>query len=309
MRLRGPRRHVSHAHRITASRSTGSSTPSSPSKSASILRRPFLALIVVVAGVALLAGRFVPGGAATTTLVDRGAESGASIVGGDPTASAAARTARRIDPLGDRPDAVAPSAAPATSLTGYRWPLQHARITQAFGPSAGGTFVVAGRRFHDGIDIASFCGANIVAAHEGTVIAAGRRTDAALGWIGNLTAYHARLDQRHLWGTLAIIVVIDDGNGYRSIYAHFHRIVVKVGQAVRAGEFLGTEGSTGHASGCHLHYGLFSPEATGRYATDPTIVQRTLIPAGEIARIDPLLVLPDPRFGFNTWGWGAGDGH
>ncbi|HEV2006290.1 MAG TPA: hypothetical protein VGQ85_06700, partial [Candidatus Limnocylindrales bacterium] len=88
MRLRGSRRHVSHAHRITASRSAPSSTPSSPSKSASIPRRPFLA-IIVVAGVALLAGRFVPGGAATTTLVDHGAESGASIVRGDPTASAA----------------------------------------------------------------------------------------------------------------------------------------------------------------------------------------------------------------------------
>jgi murein DD-endopeptidase MepM/ murein hydrolase activator NlpD len=265
--------------------------------------------LVVAAAVALIAGRFVPGGAATTTIVDHAVGSAPSSGGAGPGASAAARTLRVIDPLGDRPDIVPPTAAPPASLTGYRWPLQHARITQAFGPAAGGSFVVAGQRFHDGIDIASFCGAHIVAAHEGTVIAAGRRTDAALGWIGNLTAYHARLDQRHLWGTLALIVVIEDGNGYRSIYAHFHRIVVKVGQVVRAGELLGTEGSTGHASGCHLHYGLFSPEATGRYVTDPALVRRTLIPAAEIARIDPLTVLPDPRVGFNTWGWGAGDGH
>jgi murein DD-endopeptidase MepM/ murein hydrolase activator NlpD len=301
MRPRGSRRRISHAHRIGASQS-----PPIP-------QRRFLALIVAAASVVLLAGRFVPGGAATTTLLDRAADSGASSPAADPNAVAASRTLPLVDLLGDRPDAVvpnaAPTAAPPQTLTGYRWPLDHARITQAFGPSAGGTFVVAGQRFHDGIDIASFCGAPIVAAHAGTVIAAGRRTDAALGWIGNLAAYHARLDQRQLWGTLAIIVVIDDGNGYRSIYAHFHRIVVKVGERVHAGTFLGTEGATGHASGCHLHYGLFSPAATGRYVTEPTIVQRTLIPAVEIARIDPLTVLPDPKVVFNTWGWGAGDGH
>ena len=301
MRLRGSRRRMSHAHRITAS--------CSARRSPAIPRRPLLALFVVVAAVALLAGRFASGGAATTTLLDREADSGSSSTAANPNTFGAARTLRLVDPLGDRPDAAMPTAAPPATLTGYRWPLDHARITQAFGPSAGGTFVVAGQRFHDGIDIASFCGAHIVAAHDGTVIAAGRRTDAALGWVGNLTAYHARLDQRQLWGTLAIIVVIDDGNGYRSIYAHFHRIVVTVGEAVHAGDFLGTEGATGHASGCHLHYGLFSPVATGRYVTEPTIVQRTLIPAAEIARIDPLTVLPDPKVGFNTWGWGAGDGH
>ncbi len=304
MRLRGSRRHVSHAHRTTAAHSSLTGRPPR------ILARPrrFVGAVITIVVVALLVGRFVPGGAATTTTVDWATESGPLAPGQAETARATAK-APPIDPLGDRPDAVVPTAAPPASLTGYRWPLEHARITQAFGPAAGGTFVVAGQRFHDGIDIASFCGAYIAAAHGGRVIAAGRRSDAALGWIGNLTAYYARLNLRHLWGTLAIIVVIDDGNGYRSIYAHFHRIVAKVGQVVRAGDFLGTEGSTGHASGCHLHYGLFNPEATGRFATDPTIVQRALVPAGEIARIDPLLVLPDPKVGFNTWGWGAGDGH
>jgi murein DD-endopeptidase MepM/ murein hydrolase activator NlpD len=265
--------------------------------------------LIVLAAVALLGGRFVPGGAATTGARDRAADSASASAAAEPSGLLAALIPRPVDPLGDRPDAAVPTAAPPATLRGYRWPLDHARITQAFGPSAGGSFLVEGQRFHDGIDIASFCGAPIVAAHNGTVIAAGRRTDAALGWVGNLAAYHARLDQRHLWGTLAIAVVIDDGNGYRSIYAHFDRIVVKAGEVVHAGQLLGTEGATGHATGCHLHYGLFSPQATGRYATDPTIVQRTLLPVGEIARIDPLLVLPDPKTSFNTWGWGAGDGH
>lgn len=309
MRLRGSRRHLSHAHRITAADSSAKDRPPGIPRGP----RRFLGPVIAIVAVALLAGRFVPGGAATTSIVDRGADSGLSGAGdvaraGDVASATATAKARPVDPLGDRPDVVASAAAPA-SLAGYRWPLEHARITLAFGPAAGGSFVVAGQRFHDGIDIASFCGAHIVAAHGGKVIAAGRRTDAALGWLGNLAAYHARLDQGQLWGTLAIIVVIDDGNGYRSIYAHFHSIVVKVGQVVRAGDFLGTEASTGHASGCHLHYGLFSPDASGRFTTDPTIVRRTLIPAGEIARVDPLLVLPDPKVGFNTWGWGAGDGH
>jgi murein DD-endopeptidase MepM/ murein hydrolase activator NlpD len=264
-------------------------------------------VLTVAAAVVLVAGQLAPRSAATD-LVDRAGDAAATRAG--LTAGGAASTmVRRVDPLGDRPELDARLAPPLASLADYRWPLVHSRITQAFGPSSGGTFIVSGAHFHDGVDIASFCGDHVVAAHAGVVIAAGRRTDAAIGWVGNLAAYHARLDERSLWGTLAIIVVIDDGNGYRSIYAHFHRIVVTVGQVVHAGDFLGTEGATGHASGCHLHYGLFSPAAAGRFRTDPAIVQRTLIPAAEIARIDPLLVLPPLKAGFNTWGWGAGDGH
>ena len=37
------------------------------------------------------------------------------------------------------------------------------------------------------------------------------------------------------------------------------RAHVALHQRVHAGEFLGYEGRTGNASGCHLHYGLFSP--------------------------------------------------
>jgi len=301
MRLRGSRRRIAHAHPVAASRSV--------SRSISRPRAATLAILLVVAGVALASGQLVGRGVASTAGADRAADSRRSDATLAENLDGPSTADRRVHSVGDRwlPDVRL--APPPASLTGYRWPLRYARITQSFGPSTGGTFVVAGKRFHDGIDIASFCGASIVAAHAGVVIAAGRRTDAALGWVGNLAAYQARLDQRHLWETLAIIVVIDDGNGYRSIYAHFHRIVVKVGQAVHASELLGTEGATGHASGCHLHYGLYSPEAAGRFKTDPAIARRTLIPAAEIARIDPLLVLPDPAVGFNTWGWGAGDGH
>ncbi|HET7471697.1 MAG TPA: M23 family metallopeptidase, partial [Candidatus Limnocylindrales bacterium] len=91
---------------------------------------------------------------------------------------------------------------------------------------------------------------------------------------------------------LPIVVVIDDGNGYRSVYAHFREIRVKVGQRVRAGQLLGFEGATGHASGCHLHYGLFSPYETKRFGLRDDIRRQMRLPYWEIARIDPLLVLP-----------------
>ena len=91
---------------------------------------------------------------------------------------------------------------------------------------------------------------------------AGRKVDPWMGWIGSLAPSVARRDKYELWGELPIVIVVDDGNGYRSIYAHFSKIAVKAGQTIRAGEFLGWEGRTGFATGCH--------------------------------RIDPLLVLP-PR--------------
>ena len=184
--------------------------------------------------------------------------------------------------------------ADPSTLTGYVWPLPHARITLPFGSSPFGSWLVDGGLFHDGVDLATFCGDRIVAAHAGTVLAAGRHFDSVLGWVGDLGPYFARLDAKSLWFELPIAVVIDDGNTYRSVYAHFSKVVVKAGQHVHAGQLLGYEGRTGNASGCHLHFGLFSQYESATYSTDPGTVKRMKLPAAEIARIDPLLVLP-PR--------------
>ena len=90
---------------------------------------------------------------------------------------------------------VAPKGPPPVAgLTGYQWPIAHPRITLPFGPTPWGTFVVDGQRFHDGIDIATFCGDRVLAAHDGTVIAAGRHFDTLMGWVGHLDRYFARLD-------------------------------------------------------------------------------------------------------------------
>ncbi len=181
---------------------------------------------------------------------------------------------------------------PLADLRGYQWPLPNGRLTLPFGPTPWGSRIVDGERFHDGIDLATFCGDRVVAAHDGVVLAAGRRYDTHMGWLGDLTPYVRRLDAKQLWITLPIVVVIDDGNGYRSVYAHFGSVVVKRGQQVAAGDLLGYEGRTGRASGCHLHYGLFSPDESASFALDPAAAKRMKLPAAEIARVDPRIVLP-----------------
>jgi murein DD-endopeptidase MepM/ murein hydrolase activator NlpD len=185
-----------------------------------------------------------------------------------------------------------PTAPNPSVLTGYVWPLAHPRLTLPFGPTPWGTRVVDGQLFHDGIDIATFCGDHVRAAHSGTVLAASRHFDNEIGWVGDLGPYYRRLDEKHAWNTLPIVVIIDDRNGYRSVYAHFERLAVHVGQVVKAGQLLGYEGATGHATGCHVHYDLFSPLETKTFGIEAGVARRLKTPKLEIARINPLLVLP-----------------
>jgi murein DD-endopeptidase MepM/ murein hydrolase activator NlpD len=194
---------------------------------------------------------------------------------------------------------------PPALLAGYGWPVTNARITNSFGLGRPGSFVVDGRTFHDGLDISSFCGAPIMAAHDGVVLGAGRHTEGYLGWVGDLEPFRARVDKEDGWGGQSITVVIDDGNGYRSIYAHLGLEVLKRGQEVRAGDVIGYQGASGHATGCHLHYALFDPHEKATIALDPKTARKTKLPPLEVARIDPLLVLPPLSSAGITWGWGA----
>jgi murein DD-endopeptidase MepM/ murein hydrolase activator NlpD len=186
-------------------------------------------------------------------------------------------------------EALAPRPA---ELTGYVWPLKRGRITLPFKDIPGGTRIRDGKLMHDGLDMATFCGDRVNAAHDGVVLAAGRHFDEFVGWIGDLGPYYRILDRKQLWDDLPLVVVIDDGNGYRSIYAHFSKVSVRAGDVVKAGHRIGFEGATGHASGCHVHYGLFSPLETDTFGVRKDILKRLRLPKLEIARIDPLLVLP-----------------
>jgi murein DD-endopeptidase MepM/ murein hydrolase activator NlpD len=49
-------------------------------------------------------------------------------------------------------------------------------------------------------------------------------------------------------------VEIDHGNGYMTRYAHNDRNEVEVGDAVRAGQLVAKMGSTGRATGVHVHF-------------------------------------------------------
>ena len=285
-------------------------TPPVPRRASDPSRRPhhartLLLAAVVACGALAAAPGATPRGEVLDLVGDPGAIPGV-VSGQEP--SAPAPVAGTPSPLqlgaGRPPERVmvenpGPTAPPVAALTDYVWPIAHPRLTLSYGPSAWGRRIVDGKLFHDGVDLATFCGDRIVAAHAGTVLAAGRHFDRLIGWIGDLGPYFDRLDAKHLWLSLPITIVIDDGNGYRSVYAHFSRVVVKAGQEVKAGQLIGYEGATGYASGCHLHYSLFSPWERGTFGLEALVVKVTKLPPLEVARVDPLLVLP-PKTGINA---------
>lgn len=49
-------------------------------------------------------------------------------------------------------------------------------------------------------------------------------------------------------------VSINHHNGYSTVYAHLHNIKVRRGQRIKKGQVIGTVGSSGYATGPHLHY-------------------------------------------------------
>lgn len=51
-----------------------------------------------------------------------------------------------------------------------------------------------------------------------------------------------------------IAVLLNHGSGYQTLYAHLSKAAVKAGQKVKRGEVIGYMGSSGLASGTHLHY-------------------------------------------------------
>jgi murein DD-endopeptidase MepM/ murein hydrolase activator NlpD len=86
------------------------------------------------------------------------------------------------------------------------------------------------------------------------------------------------------------VVVIDDGNGYRSMYVHLNEATVEQGATVLAGDVIGREGMTGFATGCHLHYGLIRMD--GAWLEVLPRLARFGYPPFVRERVDPLDVLP-----------------
>lgn len=84
---------------------------------------------------------------------------------------------------------------------------------------------------HTGIDIAVPTGTPVRAALPGVVTTA---------------TYNA--------GGYGYYVKIDHGNGMVTLYAHNSKLLVKVGDAVEAGDMVSLSGSTGRSTGPHLHF-------------------------------------------------------
>ncbi len=97
------------------------------------------------------------------------------------------------------------------------------------------------RRFHYGTDFHAKPGTTVMAAGPGTVVYA-------------------------TWQSgYGKVVYIDHGGGVITRYGHLRRITTKKGATVAAGDQIGEVGSTGHATGPHLH---FEVRLDGR-AVDP----------------------------------------
>ncbi|RYG61903.1 MAG: M23 family metallopeptidase [Alphaproteobacteria bacterium] len=53
------------------------------------------------------------------------------------------------------------------------------------------------------------------------------------------------------------LIMLDHGGALTTVYAHLNSMDVKVGDSVKAGDVIGTVGTTGRSSGPHLHWGAY----------------------------------------------------
>ncbi len=112
--------------------------------------------------------------------------------------------------------------ASAVASGSFRWPTGGS-ITQYFGEAG-----------HSGIDLATGSGSPVYAADAGVVETA-LKLGYGYGW--------------HL--------VIDHGNGYKTLYAHLSAFFADYGERVGKGDRIGSVGSTGLSTGPHLHFEVF----------------------------------------------------
>jgi murein DD-endopeptidase MepM/ murein hydrolase activator NlpD len=88
------------------------------------------------------------------------------------------------------------------------------------------------KRFHAGIDIANRPGTPIYTTADGTVEYVGTK------------------------GRLGKTIIVDHGNGLKTIYGHLNKYSIKRGTRVRRGDKIGEMGNTGYSTAPHLHYAV-----------------------------------------------------
>jgi len=110
----------------------------------------------------------------------------------------------------------------------FRAPIDSGRITSYFG-TRNDPFNKH-KRFHSGVDILAKIDTSVRAAESGTVIFAGEK------------------------GGLGKAIVIDHGNGLRTVYGHLNKFLTTNGRKVTRGEIIAGAGNTGRSTAPHLHF-------------------------------------------------------
>jgi len=139
-------------------------------------------------------------------------------------------TAIRYTDASGRTDYYAPDGASIRKAF-LRTPMDVFRVSSRFDPNRRHP-VLNTIRAHKGTDYAAPTGTPIKATGEGKVIHAGRK-----GGYGN-------------------VVILQHGGGIRTLYAHMSKFskYSRVGNRVKQGQIIGYVGSSGLATGPHLHY-------------------------------------------------------
>ena len=110
----------------------------------------------------------------------------------------------------------------------FRAPIDSGRITSYYGTRKDP--FNKHKKFHSGVDILAKIDTAVRAAESGTVIFAGDK------------------------GKLGKAIVIDHGNGLRTVYGHLNRFLTTNGRKVRRGEIIAGAGNTGRSTAPHLHF-------------------------------------------------------
>lgn len=121
----------------------------------------------------------------------------------------------------------------------FAWPApSYTRISDDYGYRIHP--ILKTKQFHNGVDMAAPGGSPILAAYNGTVVAA---------------AYSSSMGN---------YVMIDHGDNLYTIYMHASALYVSRGQNVVKGERIAAVGTTGRSTGNHLH---FSVRLNGSYVS------------------------------------------
>jgi len=133
-----------------------------------------------------------------------------------------------------------PTRIPPAGKGILRWPLDNVYITQQFGKTSSAKRLYTSGT-HDGIDFRASLATPVRASLSGTVMEVNH------GAVQNC--------QYGKW------VLIRHGNGLATLYAHLSDISVSKGASVTTGQVIGYSGSTGYATGPHLHFTVYLSEA------------------------------------------------